>query len=241
MAREAIDDDDRVHREYPERVRITSYRHPDLGERRWRFEAPLHDDATFPDPDLAELYADVYFAVGGFREEKSGERGVPPAVAFAGRPETVAYALTLPGVTGSVEWAAGQFGLEESTVRTYVSRVREAARERREDAREDSSALAEHDAVSRVVDDVAAEEWDDDGRRQQRREAALAAAEYLAAEGGASKQDVVDDVEPEHPVDGQDPRTWYRKTVRPVFNRVAEYDNSAREYVVDVDGGEADE
>jgi len=82
-----------------------------------------------------------------------------------------------------------------------------------------------------------ADQWREhhpDDAVEQRVEAARAAVEYLAEEGGASKSDVVDDVEPDHPVDGQSPRTWYRKTVRPVFDAVAEYDNSRREYVVDV-------
>lgn len=45
---------------------------PDL----YHFDNSLDRMQTFENPDKAHLYADVHTVVGGFREEKSGERGV---------------------------------------------------------------------------------------------------------------------------------------------------------------------
>lgn len=35
---------------------------------------------TFPARHYADRYCAAYHAVGGFREKKTGERGVPPAI-----------------------------------------------------------------------------------------------------------------------------------------------------------------
>jgi len=103
---------------------------------RYRFEAPMFEDSPeWEIPEKAELYADVYFAVGGFREEKTGERGVPPAVARAGQNVMVAYLACQPSM--SVTWAARAFDLSEGTVRTYLSRVRKRAGDRRDDLEDD--------------------------------------------------------------------------------------------------------
>lgn len=84
-------------------------------------------------PEAAELYAHVYIAVDGFREEKTNRRGIPPAVALAGKPEVVSYMLTLPGY--SRVWFRRN-GYERETVNTYTSRVRKKARERLEEITE---------------------------------------------------------------------------------------------------------
>ena len=60
-----------------------------------------------------------------FREEKTGRRGVPPAVAKAGREALVAYLTTQKGM--SIQWAAQYFDIEESTVHEYRSRIRARA------------------------------------------------------------------------------------------------------------------
>lgn len=121
-------EEETVLEEYPADTRIVETVN-DYGHT-YQFEAPAHEGKEFDNPDLARLYADVYFVVDAFREEKSGERGVPPAVAMDGKDTIVAYLVTLPGT--SVEWVSRMYGISEGTVRTYLSRVRQ----RGEDARE---------------------------------------------------------------------------------------------------------
>ncbi|MFC7059787.1 hypothetical protein [Halovenus salina] len=83
-----------------------------------------------------------------------------------------------------------------------------------------------------IVDDVA-EGWDDTGDRlDARKEAARAVLAYAREHGTVSKQEAKEEVRPEHPVEGQNARTWYRKNVRPVLNEAAEYDQSERAYRV---------
>jgi hypothetical protein len=67
----------------------------------------------------------------GFREEKTGRRGIPPSVAAAGMPEQVTYMFAHPdnGVN-SAEWFEGAYGIDRETVYAYVSRVRSEAEEK---------------------------------------------------------------------------------------------------------------
>jgi hypothetical protein len=113
-----------VHREYILGVRIVECRSGD-GDRRYRFEAPQHRGIAFDDPDMATLYADVYFDVNGFEEAGTGERGVPPAIIQAGRDTLVAYFLTQPGI--DVHWIASFYGEKPAKIQRYVSRVRKRA------------------------------------------------------------------------------------------------------------------
>lgn len=122
-----------VFKEYILGVCIVEHRPPD-GEPRYRFEAPQHKGITFDDPDLAELYADVYFDVNGFEEAGTGERGVPPEIIQAGRDTLAAYFLTQPGTDEN--WVASFYGVKPSKVERYVSWVRERAAEIRAGARE---------------------------------------------------------------------------------------------------------
>lgn len=122
--------------------------------------------------------------------------------------------------------------------RTFEEVGREAERAAAEAAPEEDRALdpEQREALAAALDEQM-EGWlvaDTEERAEQRREAARAAVEYLGEQGVASKTDVIEAVEPEHPVSEQAPRTWYRKTVRPVFNEVAEYDNSKRGYVLTI-------
>lgn len=130
MSKSELPDSAAIHRRYPGDVRI--YGWVDDFEDRYGFEAPGHVGKEFPDPDLAELYADVYFAVGGFREERTGDRGIPHTVARDGQDTIAAYLLSACSGT-SVTWLSRQFDVEKDTVRTYLSRVRRRARERREE------------------------------------------------------------------------------------------------------------
>jgi hypothetical protein len=116
--------------EYVLDVRIVEYD----GEAgpRYRFEAPEHCEVTFEDPDLARLYADVYFDANGFQEEGTGEFGVPPAIIQAGRDTLVAYFLTQPYTDRN--WIASFYGEKPEKIDRYVSRVRKRAASIREGA-----------------------------------------------------------------------------------------------------------
>jgi hypothetical protein len=123
-----------VFREYVLGVRIVESHPVAASGPRYRFEAPGHRGITFDDPDLARLYADVYFDVNGFEEAGTGERGVPPAVIQAGRDTLAAYFLTQPGT--DLNWVASFYGKKPTKVERYVAAVRERAREIRAGARE---------------------------------------------------------------------------------------------------------
>ena len=114
-------------REYVLGVRITEHVSATGEGPRYRFEAPHHDGITFDDPDLAELYAAVYFDVNGFQEEGTGVRGVPPAIIQAGRDTLATYLLTQPET--DVNWVASFYGVKPSKVERYASWVRERAAE----------------------------------------------------------------------------------------------------------------
>ena len=122
-----------THREYILNVRIVEHASPDGGEV-YRFEAPQHRGVEFDDPELAELYADVYFDVNGFEEAGTGERGVPPTIIQAGRDTLVAYFLTQPYT--DVNWIASFFGETPDRVERYLSSVRTRAESIRRGARE---------------------------------------------------------------------------------------------------------
>lgn len=116
-----------IFREYILGVRIIEYS-PQDGQSSWyRFEAPHHKEIVFEDPDLAELYADVYFDVNGFQEDGTGDRGVPPEIIQAGRDTLAAYFLTQPGI--DVNWIASFYGVKTTKIERYVSWVRQRGQE----------------------------------------------------------------------------------------------------------------
>lgn len=96
----------------------------------YHYETPLGQVKAFENPDKARLYADVQGVTGGFREEKTGERGVPPAVARAREDVLMAYLVS--NETMGVEWVARFYDVEDDVVRDYVRRVRDRAKEQRE-------------------------------------------------------------------------------------------------------------
>ncbi|MDT3435232.1 hypothetical protein [Haloarcula sp. 1CSR25-25] len=126
-----------TYREYILGVRITERTTAD-GEGRYRFEAPDHQGIEFDDPEMATLYADVYFDVNGFQEAGTGERGVPPTVIQAGRDTLVAYFLTQDGV--DIHWAASFYGEKPEKIERYVARVRKRSKKIRDGAREQGHA-----------------------------------------------------------------------------------------------------
>lgn len=130
---DTLRENESIEKEYPHGIRVVRVDRED-DYPLFRFVAPGHKTKEydtgpeFERRDDALLYAAVYVAVGPFREEKTGRRGVPPAVARAGREALVAYLTTQRGM--SIEWAAHKFDLEESTVREYRSRIRARAEEK---------------------------------------------------------------------------------------------------------------
>ncbi|GCF12348.1 hypothetical protein Harman_02830 [Haloarcula mannanilytica] len=126
-----------TYREYILGVRIVEWTTAD-GEVRYRFEAPDHQGVKFDDPEMATLYADVYFDANGFQEAGTGERGVPPTVIQAGRDTLVAYFLTQDGV--DVHWAASFYGEKPEKIERYASRVRKRSKKIRDGAKEQGHA-----------------------------------------------------------------------------------------------------
>lgn len=122
--------EDGVVEEYPHGCQIVREA-DDAGEEQYHYEGPLGRVKSFYSLDRARLYADVHTVTGGFREEKTGERGVPPAVARAREDVLMAYLVSNP--TMGVEWVARFYEMPEEKVRTYVEMVRERAAEQREE------------------------------------------------------------------------------------------------------------
>ncbi|NHN65948.1 hypothetical protein BDK61_4759 [Haloarcula quadrata] len=128
--------DSSTYREYILGVRIVEQT---TGDRtRYRFKAPDHEGIEFDDPEMATLYADVYFDVNGFQEAETGKRGVPPTIIQAGRDTLVAYFLTQDSV--DVHWAASFYGEKPEKIERYVSRVRKRSEKIREGAKEQNHA-----------------------------------------------------------------------------------------------------
>lgn len=72
----------------------------------------------------------IHIVMGGFREEKTGERGVPPSVARAREDVIMAYLAAQPSM--SMEWVARHFDLLEGQVREYIESLRDRAAKKRE-------------------------------------------------------------------------------------------------------------
>jgi len=122
---------------YPHEIRVVRVDREDR-EPLYRFEAPTFkpkDSDTTPEwenPHNARMYAAVYVAVGSFREEKSGRRGVPPEVVRDGREAVVAYMTTQDGI--STEWLMNFFDYDRERIYEYRSRIKARAEERADNA-----------------------------------------------------------------------------------------------------------
>jgi hypothetical protein len=114
--------------EYSHGCRIV--REEENGYERYHYEGPMGRVKSFENPDKARLYADVHTVMGGFREEKTGERGVPPSVARAREDVIMAYLAAQPSM--SMEWVARHFDLPEDRVREYIASLRDRAEQKRE-------------------------------------------------------------------------------------------------------------
>lgn len=113
---------------------------------------------------------------------------------------------------------------------TDPAESRSAPVERSDDQRDESDTHEppigeDTDSVREIDSDHALEDVLDgwpavsERKREQRHAAGRAALEYLRDVGEAKASDVKRDVEPEQPVDGQSPDTWWRKSGQEAFAR----------------------
>jgi hypothetical protein len=103
---------------------------------------------------------------------------------------------------------------------------------------DDTDAGDTNGALTAAVEKVA-DGWDVTSKKlANRKAAARAVLEYARENGSVSKQEAQDEFLPEHSISGQDARTWYRQTVKPALREVAEYDNSERAYVLELEDNE---
>ena len=126
----ATDSEREVVEEYAHDCRIV--READGSEPRYHYESALGRVQSFASGDKARLYADVQTVTGGFREEKTGERGVPPAVARAREDVLMAYLAAQP--TMGFEWTSRFFNdVSDTVIRDYIRLVQERAAAERDD------------------------------------------------------------------------------------------------------------
>lgn len=94
---------------------------------QYHFEGPKGRMRTFENPHEARLYADLYTITGGFNEEQTGKRGVPPTIARASEEIRMTYLA----VQMSISYAAGAFDVDESVVNDAVNRIHAQADQQR--------------------------------------------------------------------------------------------------------------
>lgn len=116
--------------EYPYNCQLVRERN-EREEDRFHYDGPMGRVKSFYSEQKARLYADVQTLVGGFREEKTGERGAPPAVARSREDILIAYYAAQP--TMGVTWVSRAFEMDEDEVRSYIEMVQNRAQEERED------------------------------------------------------------------------------------------------------------
>jgi hypothetical protein len=110
-----------VYRQYVLDVQIVEMP-TEAGDPHFRFEVGDTEGRTFKDPEMATLYADIYFCTNGFEEDGTGDRGVPPEIIAAGRAVLAAYFLTQPSI--DQHWVASFFGVKPHRIREYADSVR---------------------------------------------------------------------------------------------------------------------
>lgn len=128
-------------------------------------------------------------------------------------------ALETPDAIESRETPPERSDTRDDETPTPTDAASEGANARRDSGR------AQEGATDTAGDDVdlraLLDEWPPAGqqKREQRRQAGLAALEYIRDVGAATAGDVKDAAEPDAPVDGQSPDTWWRKSARPALER----------------------
>lgn len=116
--------------EYGHGQQITKVSNPD-SPARYYFENPLNKMKEFESLNRGRLYDDVYTVVGGFREEHSGKRGCPPAIAQAREDIQMVYYVAQSGVGAgtSITWVSRVYDHSEADIREYIGMLREQAEE----------------------------------------------------------------------------------------------------------------
>lgn len=89
------------------------------------------------------------------------------------------------------------------------------------------------DEIEQAVD-AAAEQWDDPPERMEQRKQAARAVLAAIREQPLSKSEIIEEVEPQHSVEGQSKRTWWRKNLSECspspLKTLAEYSNSTKKW-----------
>lgn len=140
-AQDTLDSNETIDTAYPDDIRVVEIERegePPLYELRAPLYSPKDTDTTprWENPHSARMYAAVYVAVGTFREEKTGRRGVPPEVQRDGQEAVISYLSTQDGIT--TDWLTTFYDLPEQRIYEYRSRIRARAEEyRAENAEED--------------------------------------------------------------------------------------------------------
>ncbi|MUW14842.1 hypothetical protein GJ633_09335 [Halorubrum sp. CBA1125] len=111
--------------EYPHNTQIVRERRHSAADRYHYVNAFGEREKSFESESKARLFADVQTVTGGFREEKTGERGVPPTVARAREDALMAYLAS--NETMGVEWVARAFDVDEEVVRNNCQMVQKRA------------------------------------------------------------------------------------------------------------------
>jgi hypothetical protein len=100
--------------EFPAGISLTKLQSDSSAKDGPRYEIQISGDrsgphrfrtaSVFDSERHARLWIDVWFDIGGFYEKKTGERGVPPAIATAGTDTAMSYLVTQFGTDEVVEY-----------------------------------------------------------------------------------------------------------------------------------------
>jgi hypothetical protein len=92
----------------------------------YHFEDRRGRMSSFDNLPAAQLYADVYVMIDGFREKNTGKQGVPPSVASASENIRMTYLAAQMSLT----YAAQAFDVDESVVRDAVNQTHASAQKK---------------------------------------------------------------------------------------------------------------
>ena len=116
---------------YPAESYLVRRDDPEGDDPTFRFVTPARQPLEFDDETRAELFADLFTALGGFRiKEGLGEYGIPVTVAAAGKPAIASYMYAVWGQSATK--IAATLKLDRETVIQYFDRIRARAEEAKE-------------------------------------------------------------------------------------------------------------
>lgn len=173
---------------------------------------------------------DISYQVNGEIKDYAAERGLSVSEAYRQIIRVGLAEMAAAGDTGGTIKGAGDDNPDAAWHADHDDEATEAPPDRSSTPLPASEDCAS--ASHAIVDEVASG-WDEDGRLDARRAAATTAVDLLLERGQLSKSVAVDELLPEHAVEGQSPETWWRKNVRPVVREAATYSKGVNAYVVD--------